>query len=133
MKLHGFCRIFHARRSMPANLRYLRFKICWGSTPIDRSPRKTRTHGKIESAFIQHAVRPLFYTNPSCTPDQVQWIPLLRNSCKKFSGSTFRKICSKKCLSITKYSTKLIFSASQNSKTSEKAKQRLFQRYMGEI
>ena len=50
----------------------------------------------------------------------------LRNSYKKLSGSTFRKICSKKCLYITKYSTKLIFSASQNLKTSEKAKQRLF-------
>ena len=51
---------------------------------------------------------------------------ILRNSYKKLSGSTFREICSKKCLSITKYSTKLIFSASQSLKASEKATQRLF-------
>ena len=48
--------------------------------------------------------------------------PLVRNSYKKLSGSTFRKICSKKRLSVRKYSTKLIFSASQSLKASEKAK-----------
>ena len=35
--------------------------------------------------------------------------PLLRNSYKKLSDSTFKKICSKKCLSIAKYSTKSMF------------------------
>ena len=38
----------------------------------------------------------------------------LRNSYKKLSGSTFRKICSKKCLSVTKYSTKFVRDCSLN-------------------
>ena len=42
---------------------------------------------------------------------------LLRNLYEKLSGSTFLENLFKKCLSITKYSTKLIFSASQSLKT----------------